>query len=156
MYGGEIYRYGIKDKIKTYLQVGKYILSLKDKLKANHIDVVYCNDMRGLLTVGVAAKLCGIPVVIWDKLDKPHGWLDNIQLPLVTKNLIISDSIKNKYPSYQNDFFKNKIVKVHDGAYIDKIDNAKSIREDLGFSDKDILVGIVEVQLMLGKVMIVI
>lgn len=143
VYGGEIYRYGFKDKIKTYLQVGKYILSLKDKLKANHIDVVYCNDMRGLLTVGVAAKRCGIPVVIWDKLDKPHGWLDKLQLPLVSKNIIISDSVLNKYPKLQQKIFSRKIEKVMEGVFIEQFTNVESVRAEFETSDDDVVIAIV-------------
>ena len=143
VYGGEIYRYGMKDKLKTYLQVFKYILSLKNKLKANNVDVVYCNDMRGLLTVGVAAKLCGIPVVIWDKLDKPHGWLDKLQLPLVTKNIIISNSVLNKYPKFQRKIFSHKIEKVMEGVFLEQFSNIQSIRNDFETDTNDIVIAIV-------------
>lgn len=143
VYGGEIYRYGLFKKCKAYLQIFSYVLDIKKKLKDLKVDAVYCNDMRGILTVGVAAKLAGIPVITWDKLDKPHGWLDWVQLPLVNKNLVISDSVRVKYPSFQNKLFDRRITKVHDGAYIDVIDNASSLRTELGFSDDDVVIAIV-------------
>ncbi|CDU11566.1 glycosyltransferase family 4 protein [Vibrio coralliirubri] len=143
VYGGEIYRYGVIKKIQTYAQIIPYVMGIVKKLKALQIDAVYCNDMRGILTVGVAAKLAGIPSITWDKLDKPHGWLDWVQLPLVNRNMVISDSVRVKYPSWQNRFYNKRVVKVHDGAYIDVIDKAINIREELGFTESDIVLAIV-------------
>ncbi|MDW2075368.1 glycosyltransferase family 4 protein [Vibrio sp. 1863] len=143
VYGGEIYRYGITKKCKTYLQIFSYVLNIKKKLKDLKIDAVYCNDMRGILTVGVAAKLAGIPVITWDKLDKPHGWLDQLQLPLVSKNIIISDAVKVKYPSIQKKVFNNKIVKVYEGVDFDAMNSERSVRSEFGFTKNDIVIAIV-------------
>ncbi len=143
VYGGEIYHYGITKKCKTYLQIFSYVLDIKKKLKKLKIDAVYCNDMRGILTVGVAAKLAGIPVITWDKLDKPHGWLDQLQLPLVSKNIIISDAVKVKYPSIQKKVFNNKIVKVYEGVDFDAINSEQSVRSEFGFTKADIVIAIV-------------
>lgn len=143
VYGGQIYHYSLVDKLKTYFQVIEYIFSLIKFLKTNKIDTVYCNDMRGLLTVGVAAKLCFIPVVIWDKLNKPHGWLDKLQLPLVSKNIIISDSITTKYPTIQTKIFSAKIHKIMEGVFLDEFSNYDSIRSEFGCHSSDIVLAIV-------------
>ena len=42
---------------------------------------------RPMQLMTVAARLAGIPVLIWDKLDQPHGMLDQLQLPLANRNL---------------------------------------------------------------------
>ncbi|MEH6453544.1 MAG: glycosyltransferase family 4 protein [Psychromonas sp.] len=142
-YGGAIYRYGLTQKIKTAFQLLKYINGIRLKLKMMKPDLVFCNDMRGLLTVGVAAKFAGIPVVIWDKLDKPHGWMDWFQLPLVQKNIIISDSVRVKYPQWQQSFFSKKIEKIYNGAYLDVYMNTSEKRVELGLGAQDIVIAIV-------------
>ncbi|PKH03417.1 hypothetical protein CXF72_06300 [Psychromonas sp. MB-3u-54] len=142
-YGGEIYRYGLLKKCRTYAQIIPYILQLKKQILQLNVNVVYCNDMRGLLTVGVAAKAAGIPVVIWDKLDKPHGWLDKIQLPLVSKNIIISDAVRVKYPVYQQKLLSNKIVKIYEGVHFDEMHSLENIRTEFGFTAQDIVIAIV-------------
>lgn len=142
-YGGAIYSYGFVKKAKTALQLLKYINSIRNKLKVSKPDLIFCNDMRGLLTVGIAAKLAGIPVVIWDKLDKPHGWMDWFQLPLVKKNIIISDSVRIKYPKWQQKLFSKKIDKVYNGAYLDVYKNATEKRAELGLLPNDIAIAIV-------------
>lgn len=119
-YGGAIYRQTFTQKIKMGIQVFKYIVQISKFIKKNKYSVVYCNDLRGLLTVGVAARFCGIPVVIWDKLDKPHGVYDWIQLPIATKNLIIAEGISKKYPRWQKIVWAKKIQVVRDGIDINR------------------------------------
>ncbi|AVV35238.1 hypothetical protein C8233_17820 [Halomonas sp. SF2003] len=138
IYGGEIYRYGIKRKIGMMCQLGSYILKMRRWLKSQQPDILFCNDMRGLLTIGIAAKSLGIPVVIWDKLDKPHGLLDWFQLPLVARNIIISDAVMVKYPKWQQRLYANRITKIYNGALLSKFTNIKSARKDLGLSPENI------------------
>jgi len=92
-YGGEVYRYGLTKKLDLAGQALGYILRLRRFLKDASFRAIFCNDMRGLLTVGVAARAVGLPVMIWDKLDKPHGLLDALQLPIASRNLIISQAV---------------------------------------------------------------
>ncbi|MBA2780245.1 glycosyltransferase family 4 protein [Billgrantia kenyensis] len=143
-YGGAIYRYGFRDKLLTQWQAFSYIKTLRDFLlnQEEHIDIVFCNDMRGLLTMGVAARLCGIPAVIWDKLDKPHGVLDWFQLPIADLNIIISDAVLKKYPAWQKRWYKRKIHKIHDGCA--KLDGSGGdVRKYWGIEPSDVLLTMV-------------
>jgi len=124
-------------------QVVAYIWNIRRQLRQYSFDAIFCNDMRGLLTVGIAARLLGVPVMIWDKLDKPHGWMDWVQLPLVYKNLIISDSVRNKYPVWQQRLYHRKITKIYNGADLSRFVNAVSIRNELPGDADDILVAII-------------
>ncbi len=141
-YGGAIYKIKGFRFLKMFSQLLGYVLKIRSQLKPLGLDGVYCNDMRGLLTAGIAARSLGLPLLIWDKLDKPHGWMDWFQLPLVQKNLIISNAVTQKYPSWQKAIMKNKIELVYEGANIEIFDQAKSIRPLLGYTDKDIVLAI--------------
>ncbi|WP_284891983.1 glycosyltransferase family 4 protein [Cobetia amphilecti] len=131
-YGGAIYRYGWRRKIGMLFQLGNYILELRKWLKGISPDILFCNDMRGLLTMGVAAKSLGIPVVIWDKLDKSHGILDWFQLPLVKLNIVISDAVEVKYPDWQKHLYRKRIIKNYNGALLSRFDNISPARASLG------------------------
>lgn len=143
VYGGAIYNYGFKDKLSLVLQSIKYFLELRVWLKSNRPDILFCNDMRGLLTMGVAARSLGIPVVIWDKLDKPHGLLDWFQLPIAKVNIIISDAVKVKYPVIQQSIFARKIHKIHEGVDLPTYQNLKNIGGNLGFHQNTVNFAIV-------------
>jgi hypothetical protein len=117
-YGGAIYADGIAAKLQSGAQAMSYIAALRRWMKRSSFGVVFCNDMRGLLTFGIAARTLGLPVVTWDKLDKPHGWLDYLQLPLVTKNIVISNSVTRKYPKWQVGRYNGRIRRVFDGINV--------------------------------------
>ncbi|GAB5517422.1 glycosyltransferase family 4 protein [Rhodopirellula baltica] len=142
-YGGAIYRDGLRQRATVVRDVGRYILRLRGELQRLRPAAVFCNDMRGLLTVGVAAKSLGIPNIIWDKLDKPHGILDWFQLPLVKRNPIISGPVAEKYPAWQRHWYRDRISIVPDGVDYEIYQGISPIRDSLGFEDTDIVFGIV-------------
>ena len=142
-YGGAIYRDGIGKRAAVVRDVGHYVMSLRRELKRRRPAAVFCNDMRGLLTVGVAAKSLGIPNITWDKLDKPHGMLDWFQLPLVKRNPIISGPVAGKYPAWQRSWYKDRISIVPNGVDFERFQNVAPVRESLGFSESDVVFGIV-------------
>jgi glycosyltransferase involved in cell wall biosynthesis len=112
-------------------------------MKVLKLDGVYCNDMRGLLTAGIAARCLGLPVMIWDKLDKPHGWMDWLQLPLVRKNIIISKAVLRKYPAWQVRLLRNRIELVHEGADLERFQGTKSVRRTLGLGEGDLVLALI-------------
>lgn len=142
-YGGAIYGYRGMKALKMVKELLGYVTNIRKQLKDLKVQAVYCNDMRGLLTVGVAAKSLGLPIMIWDKLDKPHGWMDWVQLPIVSKNLIISDAVRVKYPKWQQSLFTKKIQKVYNGAKLDRFAGIKPVRDALGLQPEHIAIAIV-------------
>lgn len=142
-YGGAVYRDSLLTRLKVLWQVFSYVVRLWRELGRLRPAAVYCNDMRGLLTVGVAARLRRIPVITWDKLDKPHGLLDWFQLPLVKRNLVISRAVTAKYPAWQRRLFRRRIRVVPNGVDIESIDAARPAEFDLSGDGSDPVVGIV-------------
>lgn len=114
-YGGAVYRLGITGYAKAGLAWAGYIRDIAGWLRARDEKVMFCNDLRGVLTFGVAAKRAGQKVVLWDKLDKPHGLLDHVQLPLVNRNLVISRAVLSKYPAWQQRAMRDRIEVVSNG-----------------------------------------
>jgi len=142
-YSGAVYRYKGLQRATMYWQWIKYVWSLRDKLRALHLNGVFCNDMRGLLTLGLAARSIGLPLMIWDKNNIPHGLLDYLQLPLVQENPIISKAVLKKYPQWQQNKYQDKIHVVPNGADLTRFVPAKNIRHELPVAEDDFVLGIV-------------
>jgi glycosyltransferase involved in cell wall biosynthesis len=142
-YGGAIYRYRGLNKARMYGQLAVYLAGLRRALAHEDIHAVFCNDLRSLLTVGVAARSLGIPTMIWDKLDKPHGWLDWVQLPLATRNVVIADAIRVKYPGWQQRMFRRRIVKVADGVELGRVDGSPPASPMPPRDSGDVVIGLV-------------
>jgi glycosyltransferase involved in cell wall biosynthesis len=145
-YGGGIYQFKGWRFLRMIWQLTVYVLQIRAKLKLLVLDGVFCNDLRGLLTVGIAARSLGLPILIWDKLDKPHGWhgwMDQLQLGIVSRNLVISDAVRVKYSKWQQKLFHRKIIKVYNGADLTRFDQAKSMRQALPVETVDVLLAII-------------
>jgi glycosyltransferase involved in cell wall biosynthesis len=142
-YGGAVYRTRGLRRLRMLWQVLIYVASIRSTLRHEKPDAVFCNDMRGLLTAGVAARSLGVPVMIWDKLDQPHGWLDCLQLPLVQANIVISNAVCSKYPGWQTRCFSRKIEKIPDGADLAACDGARETPTEVPGDSGDILLAII-------------
>lgn len=142
-YGGAVYRDRGLSRLKLYVQWSRYLWTIRSRLRGSKLAGVYCNDMRGLLTVGLAARSLGLPVVLWDKLDKPHGWLDWLQLPLVCANPVISQAVTKKYPLWQRRYYADRIHVVPNGVDLSRFDCVTADRGLLPGGNDDIRMGIV-------------
>ena len=144
-YGGAVYRYGPWLRLQMAGPVAGYVWRLRRWLKARRFDAVYVNDMRALLTFGLAARLLGVPVLLWDKLDKPHGLYDALQLPLVSRNLMIADAVAAKYPSWQRYLWKGKMSIVRNGIDLSRFrpDDRDVARARIGLVPEAVVLGIV-------------
>lgn len=145
IYGGAIYRYGLIRKLKMVQQGLQYLKQLRSYLLAGNFQAVFCNDLRGLLTVGFAARTVGLPVMIWDKLDKPHGFYDWFQLPIANRNLMISEGIKTKYPIWQRKLWRDRLKVVRDGISTTQfVKVAQSdVRRALGLTPSQVVLAII-------------
>ncbi|WP_163560676.1 glycosyltransferase family 4 protein [Halomonas sp. NO4] len=142
-YGGAIYRYGVIERVSLCGQLISYVAYLRRFIAEHQFDVVFCNDMRGLLTMGVSARLCGVPVVIWDKLDKPHGILDWFQIPLASLNIVISDAVSRKYPVWQRRLFSNRIHSIYDGVFLNHFADIPEARESLSLETSHVALAMI-------------
>ncbi|MBN2023866.1 MAG: glycosyltransferase family 4 protein [Pirellulales bacterium] len=142
-YGGAVYRYRGLKWARMVWQVAQYVLRARHQLQEQKISAVFCNDLRGLLTVGLAARSLSIPVMIWDKLDRPHGWLDWLELPLANETVVISEAVKTKFPRWQLHAYRQRLRTISNGVDLARFDVACDIRRELGLSDRDLVVAIV-------------
>lgn len=142
-YGGAVYRDRGLSRLRLYAQWSGYLWKIRHRLRGLELDGVYCNDMRGLLTVGLAARSLGLPVVLWDKLDKPHGWLDWLQLPLVRANPVIAEAVTLKYPAWQRRHYADLIRVIPEGVDLARFDTIRADRGRLPGVPGDIRLGIV-------------
>jgi glycosyltransferase involved in cell wall biosynthesis len=144
-YGGQVYRYGPAAKLAMALAVARYILRLRGWIARLGVQAVFCNDLRGLLIFGAAARLAGRPVVLWDKLDKPHGLYDWLQLPLASRNLTIADAVTAKYPRVLRRVYRRRIRRVPNGIAIARFRDADgtALRRGLGLGADDVAAAIV-------------
>ena len=147
-YGGAIYRDRGLAKLKTLAAAAGGVRDARRFLQRLRPAAAFCNDMRGILTVGIAAKSLGVPLMTWDKLDKPHGrggWMDRLELPLCDRVLVISEAVKAKFPAAHRRRYAAKLRTVRNGIDFAPLDAAApapgaSHRPRFGLGEEDFVV----------------
>ena len=145
-YGGAVYADGPAGKALNAAAAARHALAGRGELRRLAPDVLYCNDARAWLTLGVAAKSLGVPVIHWDKLDKPHGrggWMDRLELPLCDRVMFISEGVKDKFSPEQLARYADKCVVVNDGIDPADLDATAPDRARFGATGDDLLIAVV-------------
>ena len=147
-YGGAVYRDGVLRRLAVGAAAGAHAARLRGVLRKGGWRAVFCNDLRGLLSLGLAARLCGIPTLIWDKLDRPHGIYDALQLPLASRNLMIGHSVAAKYPRWQRRLWPGRMVLCRNGIDTARVAaraaaGAGDLRAMLGLGPEAVVAGLI-------------
>ncbi|NQW05388.1 MAG: hypothetical protein HQ485_15390, partial [Acidobacteria bacterium] len=62
-YGGKVLTGGRWQQLRSVGAWWTYTRYLRRWLRQSQVDVIYCNGIRALITLGVAARLAGVPTV---------------------------------------------------------------------------------------------
>jgi len=99
-YGGNCLRDGFTGKFLTIIDLFRYNLQVLKVFKSKKIDIVYCNCIRAVLTVGLAAVLGKVPILWYIKGSLDNRILDFIGFMISRKILFFCETNKNdKYPN---------------------------------------------------------
>ena len=108
-YGGKALQDNFVGRILSMIDLIVYNIKLVSILKKKKIDVLYLNCIRAVLTVGMAAKIAGVPNVWYIKGELANWFLDSIGFCLADKILFFCEANKrDKYPKLVQ-FFQKKI-----------------------------------------------
>lgn len=99
-YGGAILRGGLLDRLKSTINLMQYNLMLARFLRERQIDVVYANCVRAQMSIGLAARLVGIPSLLYIKGELANPVIDRISLVLASRILFFCG--KNRDDRYSN------------------------------------------------------
>lgn len=98
-YGGKCLQDGFGGKFRTLWALLRYNLRLMSVFRSKRVDLVYCNSIRAVLTVGWASLLTGTPVLWYIKGSLNNPFLDFIGFLVSKKILFFCESNKNdRYP----------------------------------------------------------
>ncbi len=135
-YGGAVLRAGILGRMKAPIDLLLYNLMLARFLRKRQIDVVYANCVRAEMSIGMAARLAGVPSLLYIKGELDNPVIDLLSFMLASKILFFCERNRDdKYPrlvrSYRQ---KIDILKIGlDPSVIENVDqkDKAALREEL-------------------------
>ncbi|UPV76658.1 glycosyltransferase (plasmid) [Halorussus limi] len=83
--------------LSTAAGVTGYPRKIVRYLRERDYDAVYCNSLKAVVLFGPAAKLLGIPVVWYVRIDTPISVLDTLAHRLADHVITISDGTKTRF-----------------------------------------------------------
>lgn len=98
-YGGSCLKDGLTGRLLTIVDILRYSLEVRKLFKEKKIDVVYCNCIRAVLTVGLAAVLGRARILWYIKGSLNNRFLDFIGFVMSSRILFFCGSnMHDKYP----------------------------------------------------------
>jgi glycosyltransferase involved in cell wall biosynthesis len=126
-YAGSWAKDNIVGRLLTALSIIPYNLKLWSLIKKNKIDVIYCNCIRSLLYIFMAAKITSTPLLWYVKGELVNNMCDRLGFIFADKIIFFCKS--NKYDKYLKfvDFFDRKIEILAPGLDPQEIMDAENI-----------------------------
>ena len=135
-YGGNALRDSLMGRALTMAAMVRYNLQFLQVIRDKKIDVIYCNCIRSLLYVGLAAKLSGTPILWYINGELQNRLLDALGFMVADRIIFQCETNRqDKYPGLLR-IFHNRIDVVRTGLDPDEIIQAEQgdksrLREEL-------------------------
>lgn len=142
-YGGTCLKDGTVRKFMTFLDILKYNQRLAALFKREKIDVIYCNCIRGVLTLGLAALFSRRPLLWYVKGELQNPLLDTLGFLLSKKILFFCATNRDdKYPLLIR-LFRKRIGILKIGIDVQTISDVQqsdvsALKKELGISEQSI------------------
>jgi glycosyltransferase involved in cell wall biosynthesis len=142
-YGGTCLKDGTVRKFMTFLDILKYNQQLAALFKREKIDVIYCNCIRGVLTLGLAALFSRRPLLWYIKGELQNPLLDTLGFLLSKKILFFCATNRDdKYPLLIR-LFRKKIGILKIGIDVQTISDVQqsdvsALKKELGIGEQSI------------------
>lgn len=117
-----------------------YINRLSRAFRAAHIDIVHSSGMMAQLAAGAGAKRTGIPHVAHVQDIISLNWVRHLYTSALAR---LSDQIVAISTTVSEGYPPDKTVVIHNVVDINRLQNTRDIRETLGISTKQKLIGMV-------------
>ncbi|MFC5711448.1 glycosyltransferase [Thalassorhabdus alkalitolerans] len=133
-------------KVKMLIGGLRYLKKYMKYFKRNKVDLVYCNDIRSILTCGLAARLSGIPVLWYVRINKKLGVYNHIGANIASKIVVIADNVKTIFNDKYIFNAKEKFSTIYTGINLKEVDSVEetgSLIKELNLSPEIKLVGII-------------
>ena len=107
-YGRQLLANGVVGKLRTIIGLVSYTQNLfrfirKNKINENKINVIQCNSLRSILTIGFAAKLARVRTLLYVNTQNQHKLLTTVGFMLADMIAFQCEELKNNtkyfYPS---------------------------------------------------------
>lgn len=142
-FGGAVLSDTLFGKIRMAFVLIQNYTMLYRFLKKESPDIVQCHSIRSLLTIGISARLCGIPCFWYIKGELQNGVLDRIGFLIANRILFQSTINRDRRYVLLRRFFRSKIEINQNGIDLQEINeiadsDKESIRKEFQLREDEL------------------
>jgi len=146
-YGGAVLRENVFGRLKSAFDLVRYNLQVARWLRERKIDVAYTNCVRAQLSIGLGARLAGVPTLLYIKGELANPMIDRLCFILASKiAFFCARNRDDHYPRFVRWFWhKIGILKIGlDPASITELElfDPSALRRELGIDPTRINVAV--------------
>jgi glycosyltransferase involved in cell wall biosynthesis len=130
-YGGAVLRENVWGKSRLVFPYLAYTWRIKRIIRNEKVEIVHCNSIRSLLTVGPVARMCGVPVIWHHRLDQ--GSWDRVGVKLADRVIVVANSLRKNLNIGPAD--QKKFITIYNGVDLIEFGSQEDpsvVRKDLG------------------------
>lgn len=145
-FNGKVLKYGLIQKLAVVIELLMFNLRVLQYIFTNKIRIVYVNDARSLIYVGMAAKLLRCKVIYYIRADVEHNWITRLCFLLSNKVITIAQGVLRRLPSSFRGRYAHKTMNIYTGFEFDKEEaevDAIQLRKKFGIQDHRFVIGYV-------------
>lgn len=142
-YGGKILCTGLWGRLKTCCAWLRNCVTLISYLRRKKPSLIQCHSVRAIVTIGVAARITGVPAFWYVKGELANRFLDTLGFILAQRVYFQSRRTRDaKYPRLRS-YFRKRIGLVPNGIDLEWLGgwterDRQRVREELGISSREV------------------
>ena len=140
-FGGEITKKNLFSKLSLLSKIFSYSLRFRTLCVNNKIDIVHCNSIRGILTIGLGAKLAGCKTILYIKSNLSSFVYCLPAFILANRVLFQTETNKGKTPFILKLIFKKKFKILKNAIDLSRLESSSlglNYRKELNLDESSI------------------
>lgn len=146
-FGGVVPNLSIWKKMSVGIELLRYNLVAARWIRENRIDVVYTNNIRSLMYVGLASRAIGKPLLLYIRGDGKPSLLSRLAIRLANRVILIANGVSVVFTANDLQKYRSKLTTLYTGFDVAKLIGTERARESVrdrhGIAPTDLVIGIV-------------
>ncbi|WP_195574321.1 glycosyltransferase family 4 protein [Paenibacillus sp. 1001270B_150601_E10] len=146
VFNGRVLQYNWLNKLRVAAELFTFNCRVLHYIYQHHIRIIYVNDARSLVYVGMAAKLLRCKVIYYVRADIEHNWMTRLCFLLSNKVITIAEGVLRRLPTSFLARYAHKTSNIYTGFDFDQEDtevDAAALKNRYGIEEQRFVIGYV-------------
>lgn len=126
VYGGAVLKYGPRERVKLAAELVRYNVAFARWLAQNPVDVVVSNSVRLTLSIGLAARATGVPLLVYVQGEVKVPWLTALNAVVCDGVMLVASALASELPAFWRARAAHKLATLNIGFRFEPLEAARA------------------------------